>query len=1324
MVQSLHKWYCAHTSYFVDGSFLEKAMRKEGIPFTKGAWAQRPVHKDVFQRLADSVPCAAGKAPGNPALGAPCFHSSNLSGTTSNASSGFPNGLSPPPPKPGPAEVAGGFVDVCAGQREDIGPSDGFWYSALSAGEADATLYTGQKKKAGTTTTTELLSPHPSPLAGKPHVCNGVAFGTAQQAFSAFKEAVQADAPLLEPGRPSAHVTFSQQTLEMDGACILGGCIVRNADLRSLDVSRCGLGLRAGGELLATLSTARNITDLDMSSNSLGEAVWYHKQKGGSPKTGEEWYFVKDPRSGREDEEMGRRGTNDRPKRFEPLLEYLSANRTLTRLDVSGNQLDGSHLGKDDSLLAGDNIFRAVLSNGVLEELVVGQAATRACLPMGKLIRHQTVSRLAFTPAAQLGKSGLKLLSRSLGLNSSLTSLSIKGDSCMDGDVMEALGAAMLKNPSCRVGDFHCDRFSFGGDAVKVDCSTLVTTVGASENLSGALQLVAGVLKGNASAIELNLSNCRQAMTTTKVGKAFARALDFNTALQTIAVGSGREGGAATLPVKLLRGTRRDGGEAMTAQQQRDRRFNAVLKELMEDMVGLEEVKEMVSQLRSAVAVANKRAQFGLEEQMRLHMLLLGNPGTGKTTVARLVSKCLGPDGLSVLSKGHLVEVTRKDLVGEYIGQTAPKVEAVFDSAKGGVLFIDEAYALDGDSKKDFGNEAVSTLIQLMESKPDDVVVIMAGYTKEMSAFMSLNSGLQSRFPISMTFPDYDPEQMAEMAFKMIKAKGFKAAPAVQKEEMVEYVSSNIKVADRANGNGRAVRNFVERSIKRQTHRIHQAVLGGAKEDSCENEDCSYLITIEKADLMGEVLCRAADKSGKPAASSVLDALDSIVGLSNVKEHVRSLHAQLALQKARRDCGVKNAGGAQCCPSLHMVFTGNPGTGKTTVARTVSEMLASLGILRRGHVVETDRSGLVAGYCGQTAIKTQRVVQSALGGVLFVDEAYALVQKDGDTFGREALDTLLKMIEDHRDDLVVIFAGYKDEMGQLLQTNPGLTSRFPTHIDFPDYSGDELMQIASLMMQGSGLTMDGTATEGLPLALECLSQQHNKHNGNGRAVRNLIEAAQRKQALRVSHEISIDKLQGGEHGARLDEETVAIMQQLKGEDFDFSDLRAKALLGAPAAAAPAASPSLPAAAVATTSEATRLKVSASLIQQQKRLASSPVARWLGAIFATDVSQGYCTALAEDGFETMASLLALAKTSSEDVAEVCHDMGMKRGHRLQFVAELKRLPERILGSEPTSTSKTQRRHGLRRARSGGPVPVCIEAATSSLCQDGSMFDTGL
>merc|ERR1712066_689916 len=191
---------------------------------------------------------------------------------------------------------------------------------------------------------------------------------------------------------------------------------------------------------------------------------------------------------------------------------------------------------------------------------------------------------------------------------------------------------------------------------------------------------------------------------------------------------------------------------------------------------------------------------------------------------------------------------------------------------------------------------------------------------------------------------------------------------------------------------------------------------------------------------------------------AALAKLDIVIGLKGVKDFVHSLYAQLKTDTERREAGINGTGGAG---TLHMIFSGNPGTGKTTVARIIAELMNAMGLLRKGHMVEVDRASLVAGFSGQTVLKTKQVVDSAMGGILFVDEAYALVSEDGkDSFGKEALDTLIKLIEDRRQDLVVILAGYPEEMNRLVGTNPGVKSRFPTNVLFEDYTEVELMQIA------------------------------------------------------------------------------------------------------------------------------------------------------------------------------------------------------------------------------------------------------------------------
>lgn len=252
----------------------------------------------------------------------------------------------------------------------------------------------------------------------------------------------------------------------------------------------------------------------------------------------------------------------------------------------------------------------------------------------------------------------------------------------------------------------------------------------------------------------------------------------------------------------------------------------------------------------------------------------------------------------------------------------------------------------------------------------------------------------------------------------------------------------------------------------------------------------------KKADA--EASAQKAEEPPKPSLEELMAELEELVGLGTVKREVKNLTNLIKVRKLREENGLPNS-----AMSLHMVFLGNPGTGKTTVARLMAGLYAAIGALSKGQLVEVDRSGLVAGYVGQTALKTQEVIQSALGGVLFIDEAYALNGKSENDFGQEAIDTLLKAMEDHRDDLVVIVAGYTDLMDKFIHSNPGLESRFNRFLLFEDYSLDELMAIFK-MRCGKGYTL---SPEAEPLVRDYIAEESADGDGfgNARGVRNIFE---------------------------------------------------------------------------------------------------------------------------------------------------------------------------------------------------------------------------
>ncbi len=264
------------------------------------------------------------------------------------------------------------------------------------------------------------------------------------------------------------------------------------------------------------------------------------------------------------------------------------------------------------------------------------------------------------------------------------------------------------------------------------------------------------------------------------------------------------------------------------------------------------------------------------------------------------------------------------------------------------------------------------------------------------------------------------------------------------------------------------------------------------------------------------------EKTPEQVMQEALAELDRLIGLGNIKQEVRTLTNFLKVQKQREQAGLPTTG-----LSLHMVFGGNPGTGKTSVARIVGTVFGAMGVLTKGHLVETDRSGLVAEYAGQTGPRTNKKIDEALDGVLFIDEAYTLISSEGeDPFGHEAVQTLLKRMEDDRDRLVVILAGYPLEMELLLRSNPGLSSRFSRHLEFVDYSPLELSQIFGLMCDKNHYTLKPLTRAKVIVGFDYLHQRRDRYFGNGRAARNLFEHAIRLMANRIAEiaELSVEQL--------------------------------------------------------------------------------------------------------------------------------------------------------------------------------------------------------
>ncbi|MDK9494999.1 AAA family ATPase [Streptomyces katrae] len=525
----------------------------------------------------------------------------------------------------------------------------------------------------------------------------------------------------------------------------------------------------------------------------------------------------------------------------------------------------------------------------------------------------------------------------------------------------------------------------------------------------------------------------------------------------------------------------------------------------LDSMVGLREVKDEIRKVVTFLRVAEQRRAAGLPEGPAIgwHMVFSGSPGTGKTTVARVYGRLLA--ALGVVAGGHFTEVSRADLVGSHLGETTAMTTAVFNRARGGVLFIDEAYSLSRrfGSGADFGQEAIDTLVKLLEDHREEVVVVFAGYSAEMREFLSANPGLQSRISRTIEFEDYSPDELVGIFERLTGQYGFLLA-----EPTRAALAAHFRQARRTEsfGNGREARRIFEAALEQQALRLADL------EDTPAPDELVLLLPEDLDGVVDRGLgARFAEARDAGQLDRILGELSAMVGLEGIKAEIRGLTDLIVTTRRRREAGLP----ADPMPS-HLIFSGPPGTGKTTVARLYGSLLAALGVLARGQVVEVSRSDLVGQYVGSTAIRTAEQFERARGGVLFIDEAYTLARPGGTghDFGQEAIDTLVKLMEDHRDEVVVIAAGYTDEMRAFLDVNPGLASRFSATIAFPSYSPEELLTILAHQAESSGFETPDATLQAVRARIAADPERFAR--GNAREIRKLFDEVKSAHARRVA----------------------------------------------------------------------------------------------------------------------------------------------------------------------------------------------------------------